>query len=263
MSSHPNRPRHVEAVLAKYSDALRNLGITQTLHYALQRARIAVGASTGIVEVRSKHSRHTLTCRVGTSDIEVFGQVFVHREYQCLDQLDTSTIDFIIDCGANVGFSSAYFMTRFPKSTVLAVEPSTGNFERLAHNLRPFGTRARMIKGGVWWRDSGLMVTDGDGTDWSRGVREVLPGENADTVGFDIGSLIEQSGFARVSLLKIDIEGSELEIFSRPCPWLSKVDHLVIETHGDECENAVRAACAAHGLALERYNDELMVGHRS
>jgi hypothetical protein len=35
----------------------------------------------------------------------------------------------------------------------------------------------------------------------------------------------------RIDILKLDIEGAELEIFSGPCEWLSKVAILLIELH--------------------------------
>ena len=45
--------------------------------------------------------RHPVEIRPGTSDKLVFHQIFVDREYRCLDHL--TNIDTILDCGANVG----------------------------------------------------------------------------------------------------------------------------------------------------------------
>lgn len=50
----------------------------------------------------------------------------------------------------------------------------------------------------------------------------------------DIKGLLERSGKARISLLKIDIEGAEARLFaSRYEAWLPYVDNLVIELHDD------------------------------
>ena len=38
---------------------------------------------------------------------------------------------FILDCGANVGYTSAYLLTRFPTAFLIAIEPDPGNAEIL------------------------------------------------------------------------------------------------------------------------------------
>jgi hypothetical protein len=48
--------------------------------------------------------------------------------------------------------------------------------------------------------------------------------------------ILRESGQDRISLLKIDIEGAEVQLFSEGCEsWLSKVDNIVIELHDDSC----------------------------
>ena len=48
--------------------------------------------------------------------------------------------------------------------------------------------------------------------------------------------MIELSGHERVSVLKIDIEGAERELFSVGVnEWLDRVDNIAIELHGEDC----------------------------
>src|SRR4051812_39387542 len=86
--------------------------------------------------LKSEHVRHPLRCRKGSSDRDVFRQIFVEREYACLD--DLSDVDLVLDCGANVGYSSAYFLDRFPTCHVIAVEPDPENYALLEENLAPY-----------------------------------------------------------------------------------------------------------------------------
>ena len=53
---------------------------------------------------------HRLFVRRGSSDLDVFDQIFIQNEYGCLD--DLTDVRFVIDCGANVGYSSV--PTSFP-----------------------------------------------------------------------------------------------------------------------------------------------------
>ena len=57
--------------------------------------------------------------------MSVFDQIFIHQEYSCLQELKEPSL--VLDLGANVGFSAAYFLSFFPRACVVAVEPDAGN----------------------------------------------------------------------------------------------------------------------------------------
>lgn len=190
--------------------------------------------SEAIVWLRSRYAKFPLACRPGTSDFRVFEQIFIDREYSCLDGL--RDLRCIIDCGANVGYSTAYFLTRFPGAKVTSVEPDDSNFEQLKLNAAPYGDRVKLIKSGLWSHAAQLRMVESpyrDGGAWTRQVTECAPGET----GFraiDLNELVARYHPARIGLLKIDIEGAEAVVFaSNYKTWLSQVDTLVIELHDD------------------------------
>jgi FkbM family methyltransferase len=203
-------------------------------------------------------------CRAGTSDVDVFTQILVDREYRCLDAVENAGL--VVDCGANVGYSAAYFLTRFPEAFVVAVEPDPGNFEMLVRNLAPYEGRARPMHTGVWSHPAGLAISEekfGDGREWAVRVREARAGERPVMMATDIATLLAGSGYSRISILKVDVEGAEQVIFAgRPGAWLDLVDNLVIELHGAECERVFNRAIADRGFYVSRC-DELTVCTRS
>ena len=182
-----------------------------------------------------RQSIHPLHIRRNSSDLAVFSQIFVEREYACLD--DLTEVGLVIDCGANVGYSTAYFLSRYPGCHVIAIEPDPGNFSMLQRNLAPYGSRAELIRAGVWSRPAGLVIADSpyrDGREWTRQVRECNPDEDADVEGLDIASIMTRSGHVRASIIKIDVEGAEVVIFSDNYEsWLNLTDAIVIELHDD------------------------------
>ena len=69
----------------------------------------------------------------------------------------------------------------------------------------------------------------------------------------DIGSLLSGSSFERISILKVDIEGSEAVVFgSNYEGWLPKVDNLVIELHGEKCAQIFQKTIAAENFELSQ-----------
>jgi FkbM family methyltransferase len=216
-----------------YRSLVSDLGLVPGLKYLIQQ-RLDHG-SHPVVWTHPRQLIHPIGVRHGTSDLSVFRQVFVKNEYGCLD--DLPDVGLVLDCGANVGYSAAYFLSRFPTCKVVAVEPDPGNFAALTRNLAPYGDRVTSIQAGVWSHTTGLVLaaeTFRDGGEWARQVRPCKPGEAADFRGVDVGTLLADSGYDRISLLKMDIEGAEAVAFSENWqPWLGRVDAIAIELHDD------------------------------
>jgi len=213
----------------------QSLGFFQALVYVYQKVRNLLFDSSSPYILLSKDSMYPLWCRPKTSDIDVFRQIFVEREYSCLDKL--TNIDLVIDCGANVGYSSAYFLTQFPGCKVICVEPDSSNFLMAERNLAPYKERVRLLRTGIWSHPARLKISEGayrDGREWTVQVRECKPDEISEMKAIDIGTLLAESGLDRISVLKMDVEGAEAVVFSKNYgSWLSCVDNIVIELHDD------------------------------
>lgn len=178
---------------------------------------------------------HPVCIRSKSSDIDVFSQIFIQKEYACLNEL--INVDLVIDCGANAGYSAAYFLSYFGNCHLIALEPDPDNFAMLQCNLAPYGNRAEPIQAGVWSRSTDLIIEDNpyrDGREWTRQVRECKLNSDNSISGVDIGTLLAGSNSKRISILKVDIEGAEAVVFSSNYEsWLKLVDAIVIELHDD------------------------------
>ena len=207
------------------------LGVRSATQYVIQ-SKIRHGG-TDVFQLRPPAAKYPVSVRRGTSDIRVFRQIFIQREYSTIDTL--TDVKLVVDCGANVGYSSVYFLSRFPQCEVVAVEPDAGNFEMLEANVRAYGQRIRTVRAGIWSHRADLVIserTKGEGDEWGRQVRERGPNEASDAKGMDIPSILALSGHQRISILKVDIEGTEGIVFSQNAkPWLDKTDTIVIELH--------------------------------
>lgn len=205
-------------------------------HIAKQAGLIAAGdyarikLSGAASSIRPRDVLHPLLARARSSDLDLFIQIFVEREYDCLNLFDG---ELIVDLGANVGYSSAYFLSHYPNSPVIAVEPDPENFALLQKNLWPFGSRAVAIEAAIWSHNTKVSIRSEkyrDGASWARQVEE---NKNGNIDAIDISSLFALSKRDRIGLLKVDIEGAEAVIFDRKYSWLDQIDRIAIELHDD------------------------------
>lgn len=219
-------------MLSGFRHLVGRLGLRGALNWYAQSWRISHGTADQIIELVPRGANHSVFARVASSDLDVFRQVFIDQEYALLDRCDVTGI--VIDCGANVGYTSTWILSRFPKARILAVEPDPGNLAILERNLAVYGDRVSVIHGAVWSEDGFVDLASArfrDGRDWSRGV---VPSGAGTIRAFSVDSLIEQAGGGRVSLLKMDIEGAETLLFSsQHKSWVDKIDSLAIEIHVD------------------------------
>ncbi len=253
------RRRVMRNVFARTTTAMRRLGVSSVLRYDFARARRALGIAPTVVTLTARRSRFPLSARPQSTDFIVFGQTFVSEPYACLGRL--TNVDFIVDCGANVGFASAFLLSWFPRASLYAIEPDPESFAILERNLAPYGSQAHAERAGVWSHPTRLRIEErpyrGGGA-WARQVREARPGEPADIEAIDIPTVLARAGRERISILKIDVEGTECVLFSAPNveDWLSKVDCIAIELHDDThfgpCSEVFHRAIAGQGFALTR-----------
>lgn len=233
-----------------YLTAAKNLGFFPFLHFEYQKR---IGHFWPF-KLRSKNLTGAVYARPKSSDLAVFYQIFVFDEYRCMAGLREPRL--IVDLGANVGYSSAYFLSRFKDCRVIAIEPDPDNFRQLQKNVRPYSDRITTIQAAIWPTAERLdMHHPGIGAEW--GVK-VAPSNDGTVDAVTMPQILGLAGRDRISLLKIDIEGAEIELFKSDTSWLDAVDNLVIELHGEEAEQIFFSKIDKSRFTISRC-DELTV----
>jgi FkbM family methyltransferase len=139
---------------------------------------------------------------------------------------DLNAVKWIIDLGANIGDETVKFALRHPNASILAIEPERGNYELLVANSKNFSKRIFPLQCGIWWRDAQLNVCPGSSNE-SFSVKESPAGL---IKGRCIRSLMTEFGIEQIDILKIDIEGTEFELFKDGVEdWLPAVRSVIIE----------------------------------
>lgn len=171
--------------------------------------------------------------RVPSSDLKVFEQVVLRREYMLPVERQPK---FIVDAGANIGLASVLFAMQFPHARILALEPEKNNFDLLVRNVAPY-PNVMPVRGALWSETADLDVIDPGFGNWGFQVGAHSGGNGVSGVpeqvvhAFTVETILRDFDVEKIDVLKIDIEGSELEIFQTANRWIDKVDSMVIELH--------------------------------
>ena len=199
------------------------------------------------------------------SDKNVFKQVFLDEEYQILiDLMVINNINpsVIVDGGSNIGLASFKFKKAFPDCKVFAFEPDPENFVQVQKNLIQFPDCILLNKA-IWNKDEVLYLDFGfrDGEEWSRSVSQSNT-SNIPVEAISINSLIDQYAIESIDLLKIDVEGSEAEIFGAGSnvSFLDKTKILAVEIHDERnCRTDIYKVLKEKNFILFNSN-ELTIG---
>ena len=169
-----------------------------------------------------------LHLRPRAGDLFVFHEVFTNKCYRLPARL-LAGIRTVIDLGSNVGLTALYWIDQLPDVRLVCVEPSPDNVAVLRDNLAAFSDRSAIVEAAIA-ATSGTVTFAEHGASWERRiVGETSSGRTVRSCSID--DIISVSGFARVDLLKVDIEGGEVALFDRVHPWMDRVGAMVVELH--------------------------------
>lgn len=204
-----------------------------------------------------KPMKTSIFLRRDTTDIWNFREIMEHNVYGILGQYMKSS-KTIIDLGANIGLASYYFAATFKDARIFSVEPDSDNFKILSKNLSKLikSNRCKLLQGAAWKENAELRISEPskDLGKWALQVEAAPSTESKTNVfqGYTLHQILEKSGFETVDLLKIDIEGAEVDVFQADTEWMKKVKVLAIEFHDDSRERS------GFDAVLKKYNFQIV-----
>jgi len=210
---------------------------------------IAVRDHSGRVEIeycRGAFLGYRVRLRPNGSDLDVFSQIFINEEYRpVVRMVENARLDepvrYIVDAGANVGFTIIYLRKFFPDARIIAIEPDIGNFSLLTENVKLNQlSDVETLQAGLWSANTNLELDGGfrDSREWAISLRERTVQQNGGTSieGITLQTLCERFDLPKIDILKIDIEGGERFLFhdeETASATLKNVRFLALEIHDE------------------------------
>jgi FkbM family methyltransferase len=181
-----------------------------------------------IIKFSSKKLAQPIFMNAKNAYFTPFDQIFLSEDY---------AIDFpvapkvIFDCGANIGFASVWFKTKFPEAKVFAIEPADSNFELLKKNTEKL-KGVSLYKAGLWSKKTNLCIENPEADEISFIVKETSEATENTIPAVSIEQIMKENDIDCIDVLKIDIECSEKEVFASNYEyWLPRTKCIIIELH--------------------------------
>ncbi|MGY3605553.1 MULTISPECIES: FkbM family methyltransferase [unclassified Bradyrhizobium] len=169
----------------------------------------------------------------------------LNRSYHYEDELellfkDSADVDYtLIDCGANYGYWSVLVSSKpFGSQKAIAIEPSGQNFPKLANNAAINGNRFETMK---------CAIGAGRGTGKLSGTKheafsiagDQTGGEDVPVIALD--NLLDDGKIALDGkyLIKLDVEGVEIEAMKGGLRLMQGDSVLLCEEHGSDRKHTV------------------------
>jgi FkbM family methyltransferase len=132
----------------------------------------------------------------------------------------------ILDCGANIGYTSLHCKRQYPGAAIIAFEPDPQFAPLLRRNLARNGAGDVVVVEAAAWTTDGRASWLMEGKD---GSRLVTPSTAAsvEVATVDLARYLDRD----VDLLKVDIEGAEFTVVPHVASRLGRVKNILVECH--------------------------------
>lgn len=186
----------------------------------IERLKLAPRFQEGKVSFLGKHLKFIDNASFFFMKDEIFNK----QIYRFKTDNETPTI---LDVGSNIGLSIIYFKKLYPTAKVIGFEPDKRVFHLLEGNIKNYQlSNVELHCKGAWKEDTMLRFYS-EGADGGRILRQKEKGDIYEIETVSLRSYLSQP----IAMLKIDIEGAEVEVLKNCADLLFNVDNIFVEYH--------------------------------
>ncbi len=220
-----------------------------------------LGTPQGEREARIRPPFHGRTYRLRLEDREdAFQALAMFRDGNPWNRLELPTApETIVDLGANRGFSSLYWKSRFPEARVIGVEMNHDNAARCRELFSANAVEGAFHELAIADRDGVLTFRPHEAH--TRHRLENLVGDDSfesqyaaapiEVRCLGLASFLNEAGLHRVDLLKVDIEGAEHYLLESIASWAPFVEMMLLEIHHNIDTTWARRCLEESGFSVD------------
>jgi FkbM family methyltransferase len=192
------------------------------------------------------------------NNYSTFWEISINQDYDIQQNCLVDKDDVVLDIGANYGFFSLDSLSKGAKK-IYSIEPYPEAYHHLVELSNKY-PEIFPINKAVSSENGTLKFMVNKNTSSVNCLENHLEGSEDQYYGIDVESInintLLENLPEKVSFMKVDCEGAELELFeSITNTNLKKIQKVAIETHGDEIEQFVRQRLLENNFRVYKPNN--------
>jgi len=194
------------------------------------------------------------------SSIAIYTEIFKEEDHFLILEFFGKDANLVIDLGANEGFYTLKLKQDNPKCKVIAVEPNPLAFEILEKNAKSNKLSDVILVNKAVCRKNGKITFEivenvsaigGKylgiiNRPWLR--KEMVKKIKVNCI--TLNKLFQDYKIEKVDILKLDVEGMELEILKSSRNLLNKIHKIVVEWHSKKIKDNLKKFLKENGFKL-------------
>jgi FkbM family methyltransferase len=214
----------------------------------------------GLIDLKFRDFRIQLDESTAHGSVDILTEIMKEHAHRDFPGFDGKDAQVVVDGGASEGFYTIAIKMANPACRVIAIEPNPIAFDLLKRNVA-FNNfqNIELVQGAIGHSDEVrefeyANVASAVGSfHILREQRPWLPERHIESIKVKchtLDSLYRQYHLESVDILKLDIEGAELEALSNGIDALSKTKKVVVECHSDFLRSSVVDLLTSSGFKV-------------
>jgi len=194
------------------------------------------------------------------SSIDIYTEIFKEKAHSILPQFSGKKDKVIFDIGANEGFYTLKIKQNNPNAKIVAVEPNPFAFQILKKNIKSNKLKDVILINKALASKIGKVnfeivpeVSAIGALDIRMQKRPWLKEEKIKRVAVEsttLKKICEETRIREIDILKLDVEGAELDILKSSKDLLQNVKKIVVEYHTPKLRQEVKKFLKANKFIL-------------
>ena len=214
----------------------------------------------GLIDLNFHNFRIQLDESMAHGSVDILTEIMKDHAHRDFPGFDGKEAQVIVDGGASEGFYTIAIKIANPACRIIAIEPNPIAFDLLKRNMDINNFQnVELVQRAIGRSDE---VREFEYANVSSAVgsfhilREKRPWlperyiESVEVKCYTLDSLYKRYHLDSVDILKLDIEGAELEALSCGLDVLSKTKKVVVECHSDSLRNSVVDLLTSSGFKV-------------
>jgi FkbM family methyltransferase len=196
--------------------------------------------------------------KTNSGDVAVIHEIFCQRIYDSDPDFLVSDNQVCVDIGANIGCVSLNWSRNNSLGQIYALEPHPETFKGLQANLAVNRVKNVVALNNAVGRVGGKISFQITENNMARAVdSEMAPMRNCtiiDIAAITLDDLVTRYALKKIDLLKIDVEGYEVECLSGATEALKITDRVILEYHSEQLRQKCQMILTEAGYLVREQN---------